>query len=365
MNIKKAKKTVIISLFTFILSCFMISEVYGASFSVSSASTIQKGNSATITVSGDVIGKFSVSSSNPGVVSTSVSSIWLEGSVNITLTANNYGSASITVTPVDVSDSLGNTFNGSPRSISVNVPVPAPAPAPSPTPSPAPSPTKVVTPTNNNVVAAKSNNNNLTSLSLNLEGLSPNFDKTVTNYTLIVKESINDVDVNAVVEDKKSTISITGNKGLLVGNNEILITVTAEDGSTKVYKIIVTKTNELSDSSLESLSIENINLNPAFSKDILEYDLGKIENEITKLNLTIATTNKNAKYEIIGNDNLKVGENIVKIIVTSENGNTKKEYIIKLIRRESTKVNDGLIVINYILLSLLTVSFGDNNLLIY
>jgi hypothetical protein len=325
------KKILMVSIFTLIISITFITNIYAASFSVTTVSTIQKGNSATITVTGDVIGKFNVSSSNSNIVSVSASSIWLEGSVNIVLTANNYGSANITVTPVDVSDKDGIAYNGSLKTFSVNVPTPVVPPAPAPTPAPS---------TNNNTTTTKSSNNYLSSLSVNTEGLTPNFSKTKTSYTLTVKESVNDIIINAVAEDKKASINIAGNKGLIVGDNTVTITVTAENGTKRLYKIIVTKTNnpELSDSSLENLIIENITLTPDFSADVLEYDAGQIESKIEKLNFFVYTKNKNAKYEIIGNENLKSGENLIKVVVTSEDGKSTKEYLIKVIKKEAATI---------------------------
>jgi len=45
--------------------------------------------------------------------------------------------------------------------------------------------------------------------------------------------------VSAIAEDSMANVEVAGGKDLNLGNNEVLITVTAEDGSRKVYTIYV------------------------------------------------------------------------------------------------------------------------------
>ena len=109
---------------------------------------------------------------------------------------------------------------------------------------------------------------------LNLEGLSPAFNKNTTQYYLVVSNLINDIEVKAVPEDSSCKVEITGNKNLSIGNNKIDIKVISADGSaSKIYSINVSKTEnkELGNASLENLAIENITLNPEFNSDIFEY----------------------------------------------------------------------------------------------
>ena len=59
-----------------------------------------------------------------------------------------------------------------------------------------------------------------------------------------------------------------------VGDNNVYITVTAQNGAKRTYSIIVTKSANLDDANsyLESLIIENAKISPEFSKEIFEYD---------------------------------------------------------------------------------------------
>ena len=73
-------------------------------------------------------------------------------------------------------------------------------------------------------------------------------------------------------------------------------------------------------------------LTPEFSNEVLEYDGGTVRLSEDKLEIYAYPTNENAKVEIIGNENLVDGENTVTIKVTSEDGTSTKEYVIKFIK---------------------------------
>ncbi len=71
--------------------------------------------------------------------------------------------------------------------------------------------------------------------------LSPEFSSDVKKYKMEVDQMINQISVNAVPSDEKSTVSITGNTKLQTGDNTVKITVTAPSGNKAVTKIIITK----------------------------------------------------------------------------------------------------------------------------
>ncbi|MEG1705747.1 MAG: cadherin-like beta sandwich domain-containing protein [Clostridia bacterium] len=183
-----------------------------------------------------------------------------------------------------------------------------------------------------------SSNANLKRLSVNVEGLSPAFSKNRTAYSLNVNENINSITVRASTEDEGATFYVSGNKNLVVGNNTVNIVVTAADKKTKkTYRINVVKSNnpELSDATLQSLVVEDISLTPEFDTNVIEYLCNDIEGNISKLNITAYAKNEKAKVEILGNENFKVGENIITIKVTSESGLVTKEYFLKINKKET------------------------------
>ena len=152
-----------------------------------------------------------------------------------------------------------------------------------------------------------SNNANLKELHLSVEGLSPAFQKTVTRYNLVVGEDIGEISVNAIAEDSKATISVTGNTGLKIGANEIRVTVTAQDKkTTKTYTIEVTKTQnpELANANLENLAIENVTLEPAFSADIISYH-AVVASEVENIHILAVPQVEGANVEIVGADSIQ------------------------------------------------------------
>lgn len=85
-----------------------------------------------------------------------------------------------------------------------------------------------------------STNNNLASLKIDPGVLSPAFSSGTTTYTTAVGADVEKLTVSAVPEDSKAKVSISGTK-MDMGNNTTTITVTAEDGSKKVYTIYTTR----------------------------------------------------------------------------------------------------------------------------
>ena len=92
---------------------------------------------------------------------------------------------------------------------------------------------------NNN--ANKSGNNNLKLLSINDVTISPDFDKDKLEYSAVVEGTQEKININAEAEDGKASISGAGEKDLEEGLNEIIISVIAENGDVKEYKISVTR----------------------------------------------------------------------------------------------------------------------------
>ena len=184
-------------------------------------------------------------------------------------------------------------------------------------------------------ISNEPNNANLQILRLNIEGIVPNFNNDVLNYYLTVTQNISNIEILAIPENANATVEIEGNTNLKIGLNNIKIKVLSEDKTqSKVYNIEVTKTVNLEDANtnLETLAIENVLLNPAFENNITQYNC-EIANNQDSINILAIPEKENASVKIEGQNNLKEGENIVKIIVTAPNGFTKKEIEIKVYRR--------------------------------
>ena len=80
-------------------------------------------------------------------------------------------------------------------------------------------------------------------------------------------------------------------------------------------------------------------MSPEFSKEVFEYDCGTVGASVKNLKILAFGENENVKVEIIGNDELKEGENTITVKVTSEDGTTTKEYVIK-VKKDSSIVEE-------------------------
>lgn len=92
---------------------------------------------------------------------------------------------------------------------------------------------------------------------------------------------------------------------------------------------------------LSKLEIKNSTLSPKFDVETYEYTIG-IKEDISSLEIEAVANNENATVEIIGNENLQDGENVITILVTNAetgevatyqiivNKNTQKEGVAKV-----------------------------------
>lgn len=155
------------------------------------------------------------------------------------------------------------------------------------------------------------------------------FKKDTTSYSIEVPNEVDEVEVYAEAVSSKATITGTGKVSLNEGENTITVEVTAEDGTTKTYTIEITrKVSETVDDETEvtddenkkvgltTLVIKNFDMSPKFDSEIYEYTLGLTE-DLTSLEIEAKTSDKNTTVEIIGNENLQLGENVITILVTN------------------------------------------------
>lgn len=88
-------------------------------------------------------------------------------------------------------------------------------------------------------------NANLETLAVENFILTPEYEENITNYNIEVSKDTQELNVLAIPNNIKPKVEIKGNKNLQYGKNEIIITVTAQNGITKKkYLIDVYKRNE-------------------------------------------------------------------------------------------------------------------------
>ncbi|OHD38184.1 MAG: hypothetical protein A2Y30_08845 [Spirochaetes bacterium GWE1_32_154] len=201
-------------------------------------------------------------------------------------------------------------------------------------------------------------NADLKALTSDKSSFSPIFNKDIMSYVMSVENTVTSLVLTAVTDDSGATVKINGKDspatiaGLVEGNNEVKIIVTAKDGiTTKTYivninrsKIPVTTDNN---TDLKSLTSDKSSLSPLFDKTVTNYML-TVDNTITSVILTAAVDITGATLKINGKDSpaaissLVEGNNEVKIIVTAKDGITTKTYIVTVVREKAPVTDDNI-----------------------
>lgn len=214
--------------------------VYAADYSISAGSTtIEVGGSTTVSVSiSGLTGRVDVS----GGVS---DSFWSDGnaSKSYTVTGSAVGTISVSVTVDNISDDTGELYSGT-KTVNINVVAPTPSGGSgggnsnsggsgsgggeTQTPTTPQAPTE-----------KKSSDANLSALSVSTGTLAPEFSADITDYKVTLPKDATSISVEASASDSKASVSGTGEHTLKPGDNEIKVSVSAEDGTVKNYIIVV------------------------------------------------------------------------------------------------------------------------------
>ena len=177
-----------------------------------------------------------------------------------------------------------------------------------------------------------SGDNLLTELRLSDCALSPEFSPYQQNYTAVVSHEVGQVQVTAVTSNEGATVQISSPQLEQGMATDVTVTVTAEDGSIRVYTISVTRENApdripSNNCDLESLSVTDFKLSPEFRADVTQYVLW-LPYETTGVEVDAVAADIRATVTIAGNRGFKAGQdNPIYVICTAEDG-TQKQYII-------------------------------------
>ena len=182
-----------------------------------------------------------------------------------------------------------------------------------------------------NIERLASTNAYLKDLTVNSGTISPSFNKNTFEYTVNVGENVSSIEIDAVKENDKATI--TGDIGvnnLSYGNNNFSVQVTAEDNKTSnVYKLNVIRAKK-SDNNLKELNIDG-NLIDGFIKSKTDYEVNVSHSKNTiEIGAVVNDSNATVTGDI-GIKNLNVGINNFTISVKAQNGDIKT-YTIKVTR---------------------------------
>lgn len=167
----------------------------------------------------------------------------------------------------------------------------------------------------------RSNNNNLKSLSIDKGNIS--FNKNTLNYNVNVDSNVTSIKVDASIEDSKASFVSGYNPrtvNLNYGNNAIQIKVKAENQSIKTYTINVNRKDTRSNNNyLNNITIDQGNI--SFDKNTLVYNTS-VAFEVTKINVVANPEDSKSKV-VVNSPNLNVGDNVITITVTAENGQNR------------------------------------------
>ena len=118
-----------------------------------------------------------------------------------------------------------------------------------------------------------STDNYLNNLSVSIGMLSPEFNREKLNYAVYLPYEVSYIVIDTEVSDTTyATVEKVENNDLSIGNNLFKYTVTAEDGSTRVYTVTVVRNKSMDDVStntntyLKSLKLSNGSLTKGFNK---------------------------------------------------------------------------------------------------
>lgn len=206
---------------------------------VSHAETVAPGDEFTVTVGcGTIEGSVWASANNATIIS---SDNWCDRdrSVSASAVADSAGTASITFTTGDATD-VGQMVDASGRTLgsgSVTVANPSTPSGGSQGSSGGNSGGSSSGGTTETPQPTRSGDADLASLSVSAGTLTPKFSAGRTSYELSLPSDADSVVITAEANDAAASVSGAGEVALEQGENEIRITVTAEDGTTKTYTI--------------------------------------------------------------------------------------------------------------------------------
>ena len=316
--------SVILLLVILLLSNFSYAETGTFSVSKSSISLTENENTSFNITTSHCAGKFTIESSNSSVAKVSKSSVFVDGSESITITAGTTGTAKISITAVDVADdSVPPQEVTGTKTITVNVKAKeTPKPSEKPTPTP---------------------DNKPQEKEINFKATNQKVYTTIDNVNLRANWSTRQ---NAITVPKGTELTLIGTSNEVVngyvwykvqykGNTRYIakdfITYTKPEEEKKDIvednKIDENDKKKSSNNDLKELIIKGYELQPKFDKNVTKYTIN-VGEEVLQLDITANADDKNSKVEIEGNKDFKVGENVVKIKVTAEDETTKIYTII-------------------------------------
>ena len=191
-------------------------------------------------------------------------------------------------------------------------------------------------------IRQEASNTYLSVLSVMNHDITPEFDKTIQNYTLTVANNIASIELKATPELSTSTVYIKKDTdykettgvttiNLTPGENTIYIKIVSISKAERVYKLVVTRENS-DENKLLTLESSTGNITPKFDKDVNSYTLNVPVG--TKYVTLSGTVSENATVNGLETYPLTVGTVTKYITVTSQSG-LVNTYEVTIVREAS------------------------------
>lgn len=193
---------------------------------------------------------------------------------------------------------------------------------------------------------AKSNDATLSNIEVSLGTFDQEFNKDIMSYNITgIKDTINKIRVTPNCDNNCSWKLICPNGecsisdgtwvNLNQGANQVSIIVESEDTTlTKTYVLKIYRGDiQLNSPYLENIILNNATLSPTFDSKLNDYT-AIVGLDVDSLDIETFLEDPSANILIKGNENFKVGENIVTITVTSTDGQNKQVYTITVTKEE-------------------------------
>ncbi|NBS62245.1 MAG: hypothetical protein EBT26_09475, partial [Microbacteriaceae bacterium] len=130
-----------------------------------------------------------------------------------------------------------------------------------------------------------------------------------------------EVEVAVITSDENATFAIDGGADLVSGENTLTVTVTAVDGTTQEYVVVLVVA--LGDST--ELATFQVN-----GEDVSDGDFVDLAPYTTEVEVVVEAVDPDATVQITGATDLQPGENEMTVTVTAADGETSQDYTIVL-----------------------------------
>ena len=199
-------------------------------------------------------------------------------------------------------------------------------------------------------------NNYLKQLIVNSNQRLFEFDKNTLLYT-ITTHKLETVEISAESEDPNATVEIKKPDKLVIGTNEVTITVTSEKQESKVYKIIINNLDTDIDTTLKNIELFNCDESLNFDTNNYDYDITYKSKYKDSLVIKPVVNNSEEAVATIDKEdlsNLKAGDKIT-ITVSAKDGTKNVERYYTITFKKDNRINFFLILSLTIFIVLLVV----------